>query len=71
MLDNMDKPVGGQLLCQMLTQTKVKPRPFGKLENVEVPSNAMIFCNRNNLVIEGDANRRALVGRINPEVERP
>ena len=71
MLDNMDTPVGGQLLCQMLTQPKVKPRPFGKLENVEVPSNAMIFCNGNNLVIEGDANRRTLVGRINPEVERP
>jgi putative DNA primase/helicase len=71
MLDNMDTPVGGQLLCQMLTQTKVKPRPFGKLENIEVPSNAMVFCNGNNLVIEGDANRRALVSRINPEVERP
>jgi putative DNA primase/helicase len=71
MLDNMDAPVGGQLLCQMLTQTKVKPRPFGKLENVDVPSNAMMFCNGNNLVIEGDANRRALVSRINPEVERP
>jgi putative DNA primase/helicase len=71
MLDNMDQPVGGQMLCQMLTQTKVKPRPFGKLKNVEVPSNAMIFCNDNNLVIEGDVIRRALVGRIDPEVERP
>jgi len=71
MLDNMDQPVGGQLLCQMLTQTKVKPREFGKLKNIEVPSNAMIFANGNNLVIEGDVTRRTLVGRIDPEVERP
>jgi putative DNA primase/helicase len=71
MLDNMDTPVGGQFLCQILTQAKVKPRPFGKLEAPEIPCTVMIFCNGNNLIISGDVTRRALVGRIDPQVERP
>lgn len=71
LLDNMFDPVGGQLLCQMLTQHAVRIRIFGKLENATVPSGAMVFCNGNNLVIDGDATRRTIVGRLNAGCERP
>ncbi len=71
MLDNMVDPVGGRLLNQMLTQDKVKIRIFGKLENREVISIVSMFCNGNNLVVDGDLTRRVLVGRLDPGCERP
>lgn len=70
-MDNMEEPLNGQLLCQVLTQHSVKIRPFGKLQNVTVPSTATYFANGNNLVVLGDLTRRVLVGRIDPRVERP
>jgi putative DNA primase/helicase len=70
-LDNLEVPVGGQLLNQILTQYAVTIRPFGKLENVVVPCTASVFANGNNLAIDGDLTRRSLVGRLDPGVERP
>jgi putative DNA primase/helicase len=55
----------------MLTQDKVKIRIFGKLENREVTCIVTMFCNGNNLVIDGDLTRRVLVGRLDPGCERP
>jgi putative DNA primase/helicase len=71
LLDNLDAPLGGQLLCQILTQHAVKLRPFGKLQNVIVPCTAAICATGNNLVIHGDAVRRSLTCRLDPKVERP
>ncbi len=70
-MDNLNDPLDGQLLCQLLTQHSVKIRPFGKLQNITIPSIATYFANGNNLVVLGDLTRRVLVGRIDPQVERP
>jgi putative DNA primase/helicase len=70
-IDNIDRPFGGELFCQALTQTMLKIRILGYSKIVEVPSNAAIFGNGNNLTLEGDITRRAIMGTMDPGVERP
>ena len=70
-IDNCEEPLGGELLCQTLTQTSLKVRILGKSLNAEVPSNAAIFATGNNLTFEGDMTRRAIRATLDAEVERP
>ncbi len=70
-LDNVDEPLNSQLLCQLLTEHIVTIRNFGRLQNIVVPSSAAYFANGNNLTVVGDLTRRSLIGRIDPQVERP
>jgi hypothetical protein len=70
-IDNCDSPLGGELLCQALTQLTLKVRVLGKSLNAEVPSNAAIFATGNNLTLAGDMTRRALRCSLDPGVERP
>lgn len=70
-IDNCEAPLGGEILCQMLTQTAVRTRVLGLSEVPELPSSALVTATGNNLVISGDMTRRALVCRIDPQVERP
>lgn len=53
-IDNCEEPLGGELLCQTLTQTSLKVRILGRSVNAEVPSNAAVFATGNNLTLEGD-----------------
>jgi putative DNA primase/helicase len=71
LIDSVEPPLGGQLLSQVLTQHAVKLRPFGKLQNVTVPSTATIAATGNNLELYGDMPRRTLVCRLDPQTERP
>ena len=70
-IDNIDRPFGGELFCQALTQTMLKIRILGFSKIVEVPSNAFILANGNNLTLEGDMTRRAVMCTMDPGVERP
>ena len=70
-IDNCEDPVGGELLCQLLTQEQVTIRILGKSEAPEVPSNAFVTATGNNLTFEGDLTRRALLCRLDPNEERP
>lgn len=70
-VDNCEEPLGGELLCQAMTQTSLKVRILGRSLNAEVPSNAAIFATGNNLTLEGDMNRRALRATLDAGVERP
>ena len=70
-IDNCEKPLGGELICQALTQQSVKIRILGQSKNVEVPTNAMIFATGNNLTLVGDLCRRAIVCRLDAGTERP
>jgi hypothetical protein len=69
--DNCEKPLGGPLLCQCLTQPFVKPRLLGKSENPDVPSDAVYFATGQNLILLGDLVRRALRSVIDPETDEP
>ena len=70
-IDNCESPLGGELLCQVLTQPALKIRVLGKSINVEVPSNAAIFATGNNLSVIGDMTRRTLMCSLDPNCERP
>jgi len=70
-IDNCEEPLGGELLCQAMTQTSLKVRILGKSMNAEVPSNATMFATGNNLTLEGDMTRRAIRATLDAGVERP
>lgn len=70
-LDNIERPVGGELLCSMLTEPVCNPRILGKSESPEMPCNLTLFATGNNLQFVGDMVRRVLICRLDPGVERP
>lgn len=70
-IDNCEEPLGGELLCQAMTQTSLKVRILGKSMNAEVPSNATMFATGNNLTLAGDMTRRAIRATLDAGVERP
>jgi putative DNA primase/helicase len=70
-IDNCERELKSDFLCQMLTQTKMEIRVLGHSRNVECPLNAVIFATGNNLVIAGDATRRSLMSTMDASCERP
>lgn len=70
-IDNCEEPLGGELLCQAMTQTSLKVRILGTSLNAEVPSNATMFATGNNLTFVGDMTRRAIRATLDAGVERP
>jgi hypothetical protein len=69
--DNCEHPLGGELLCQAMTQSIMNIRILGKSVNVAVPNNAAFFATGNNLVVIGDMTRRTLMSSLDPKCERP
>lgn len=70
-IDNVERPFGGELFCQALTQATLKVRILGLSKLAEVPSNAAMFATGNNLTLVGDMTRRAVLCSLDPGVERP
>src|SRR5262249_47556810 len=70
-IDNIEQPLGGDLLCQLLTQEEVEVRKLGLGENACITPAAMVFSTGNNLIIAGDMTRRALLCTLDPGEERP
>ena len=70
-IDNCESPLGGEFLCQALTQSTLKVRPLGKSTVIEVPTAAVMTATGNNLTVFGDMNRRTLLCQLDPGVERP
>ncbi len=70
-IDNCEEPLGGELICQAMTQTSLKVRILGTSLNAEVPSNATMFATGNNLTFVGDMTRRAIRATLDAGVERP
>lgn len=70
-IDNVEKPLKGQVLCQMLTQPSVKVRILGQSKSQDMPSVATVFTTGNNLVLQGDLIRRALLCRLDAVSEKP
>jgi hypothetical protein len=70
-IDNCEQPIGGDFLCQVLTQLRVTIRILGQSKKVSVLTNATLFATGNNLCIAGDSTRRAIVCSLDPQCERP
>jgi hypothetical protein len=70
-IDNCDKPLGGQLLCQIITQLLVQVRILGLSKRATIPCNTSLFATGNNFQFWGDMLRRGLTGRLDAQTERP
>lgn len=70
-IDNVDSPLEGSTLCQMLTQGSRNIRVLGQSKVVAVPCVATVIATGNNLNLRGDIVRRALVCRMDPQTDRP
>jgi len=71
MIDNIEKPLHGDLLCQATTQPQLRLRPLGSPNLLTVPTNSLLMANGNNLYVKGDMRRRVKVIRLDPQMERP
>ena len=71
LLDNIERPLSGDLLCQVLTQPSVRLRPLGASGMVSVPTTALIIATGNNLAVLGDLKRRVVLIRLDAGEERP
>ena len=70
-IDNVEAPLAGSTLCQMLTQTSRSVRVLGLSKLVTAACTATITATGNNLVLKDDVVRRALVCRMDPQTDRP
>ena len=70
-IDNVERQLGGEFLCQALSQDFVRSRILRKSEAPELPANALVTATGNNLTLHADITRRALLCQIDPRCERP
>jgi putative DNA primase/helicase len=70
-LDNIERPLKGDLLCQVATQQFVRLRPLGASGMLSIPTHALIVATGNNLSIVGDLKRRVALIRMDSGKERP
>ena len=70
-LDNLDRPLKSERLCQVLTQETVKWRVLGFSTNVDTPTTALMIATGNALRVHGDLTRRVLLIRLDAKEERP
>jgi hypothetical protein len=69
--DNCTAALSGTLLCQALTQHRVRVRILGQSLQIGVPVSALFTATGNNLTIEGDLTRRALLCELDAGVACP
>jgi hypothetical protein len=70
-LDNCERPVTGDFLCSVLTQEVVQARILGQSERRVLPSTILVMASGNNLTLDADMCRRAVVCRLDANTERP
>jgi hypothetical protein len=69
-IDNIERPLGGEYLCQVLTQPRTKVRILGESKMVEVPG-TMMCGTGNHFTPRGDMSRRCLQCGLDPKTEHP
>jgi putative DNA primase/helicase len=70
-IDNCEQALGGDFLCQVLTQPRVAIRILGQSKQAVVPTTVSVFATGNNLRVVGDSTRRTIVCSLDPQCERP
>jgi putative DNA primase/helicase len=70
-IDNIERPLTGDLLCQAVSEEQKDIRLFGHLQTAVVRAGSLITATGNNLVIGTDMSRRVLTSVIDAGVERP
>ena len=70
-IDNIEKPLGGSRICQIITQQAARVRILGLSRNADVACSVALFATGNNLSFDGDLVRRVVVCSLDARVERP
>jgi hypothetical protein len=70
-IDNVERPLGSDSICSILTQESWKERLLGKNKTVTIPTNITFLATGNNLTFQGDLSTRALLCMLDPQCERP
>lgn len=70
-LDNIERPLKSERLCQMTTQQFVRVRPLGVSVMPTLPTHVFLVATGNNLSILGDLKRRVVLIRMDSGKERP
>jgi len=70
-IDNISAPLGGDLLCRVLSQERTAVRLLGRSKIVEVPTSVTLFATGNNMTVHGDMARRTLVCHLDSGMENP
>lgn len=71
LIDNVKRPIEGDALCTVLTQSTWQSRILGESRKVEVPTNALMMASGNNLTFKGDMTTRSLLCRMDAQMEKP
>jgi hypothetical protein len=71
LIDNCSKPLNGDFLCSVLTQTTVQARILGLSEMRTLPSLSFIIATGNNMITSGDTFRRVVLCTLDPKCENP
>ena len=71
LLDNISHPLGGDFLCQIITQPFAQFRPLGGSALVKVETNVFLIATGNSLQIVRDMKRRTVLIRLDAKIERP
>ena len=70
-IDNVNGQLGGDLLCQAISQTAPQIRILGTSDMPTIESRASIFATGNNIIIVGDLVRRTIRAALDANRERP
>lgn len=70
-IDNIERPIFGDLICQTLTQPSIRIRALGRSELADTPTNTTLIATANNLDVRGDLRRRVMLVRLDAKTERP
>jgi putative DNA primase/helicase len=70
-IDNLEGPLGGELLCSATTEAMLSIRVLGVSKAVLVPNSAVFFATGNSMVIVGDMVRRCIRSRLDARAESP
>jgi hypothetical protein len=71
LMDNIKRPVDGDLLNAMHTSEYVKIRVLGVTGQIAVRNCATVLATGNGLQFEGDMVKRVVIARIDPQLENP
>ncbi len=70
-IDNCSNPLGGDTLCQVLTQDFVAIRILGQSKMAATPAGCFVCATGNNLRVKADLTRRTLLAGLDARVEHP
>ena len=71
LIDNIERPMSGEWLCSILTSEVFRQRVLGRSEEVSAPTNALFLATGNAMVLTGDLRTRALILKLDANMERP